>query len=644
MQDLVDNLGNERSANEEWLVRNRGSYLPGAYEQDLGMVCAQTLTEEQCICLRARTQFTDVYEVKRNAGEIWNVSNTMASLHIVDVHEELVKTTKVTVLTSHQFCYINDPYCAEKKMNLTGTRVVRRGPCQFFLHPNETLKDLKIHDVFILTNRDAILVQAVQKSKDENGNQRLPGETWMEYGPKSYVPPVEVNVLREVNQLALDKNEGIYVRDTKTGKISSIIGQNYMLKPDEVLYELNLPKITKDLLDAEGVERPLSTVVTYKCPFNACVQVFNYKHKASRIVFGPDLVTLGPDETITVNVLSGGKPKCPGRIKSLYIALGPDFTSDIIEVETSDHCRMNIALSYNWHFKTNNNDQESGEKVFTIRDFIGNMCTILSAKIRSAVASVNFENFHQSSAKLIRTTVFGLDENGKVRGEHMLDDNNLCITNIDIKSIEPIDEETQEALKQTISLAIETSTKTIEDEAIRQTEKTKKENEGQLERMKITYATKSEGAQMKLLELNAVSRSIKESGQANAEAEARAQADLINRQANVNLTKHQVQASEKVSNSESVRSEEIYRVKLSHQKIMSELRLHKEKNLTDIEASKFEGIMSALGTETLVAIANSGMESQVKLLEGLGLKGYLLTDGKSPINLFNAAEGMMKKN
>ena len=32
---------------------------------------------------------------------------------------------------------------------------------------------------------------------------------------------------------------------------------------------------------------------------------------------------------------------------------------------------------------------------------------------------------------------------------------------------------------------------------------------------------------------------------------------------------------------------------------------------------------------------------QAKLLEGLGLKGYLITDGSSPLNLFNTARGMI---
>jgi len=40
-------------------------------------------------------------------------------------------------------------------------------------------------------------------------------------------------------------------------------------------------------------------------------------------------------------------------------------------------------------------------------------------------------------------------------------------------------------------------------------------------------------------------------------------------------------------------------------------------------------------------MANAGIENQVRMLEGLGLKGYLLTDGNTPINLFSAAGGML---
>jgi major vault protein len=51
----------------------------------------------------------------------------------------------------------------------------------------------------------------------------------MIHGPCSYVPPVEVDVVELREKIALDKNEAIYVRDTRTGKINVIKGVSYML-------------------------------------------------------------------------------------------------------------------------------------------------------------------------------------------------------------------------------------------------------------------------------------------------------------------------------------------------------------------------------------------------------------------------------
>lgn len=42
--------------------------------------------------------------------------------------------------------------------------------------------------------------------------------------------------------------------------------------------------------------------------------------------------------------------------------------------------------------------------------------------------------------------------------------------------------------------------------------------------------------------------------------------------------------------------------------------------------------------------AKAGPEMKAKLLKGLGIKGYLITDGKNPINLFNTVNGLMGAN
>lgn len=52
-------------------------------------------------------------------------------------------------------------------------------------------------------------------------------------------------------------------------------------------------------------------------------------------------------------------------------------------------------------------------------------------------------------------------------------------------------------------------------------------------------------------------------------------------------------------------------------------------------------MVGAVGSDTLRAIAVAGPEMQVKLLQSLGLKSTLITDGHSPINLFNTAHGLI---
>lgn len=97
-----------------------------------------------------------------------------------------------------------------------------------------------------------------------------------------------------------------------------------------------------------ATKRDKTRVVTFRVPHNAAVQIYDYKQKKARVVFGPDMVMLKPDEQFTQLSLSGGKPKKPNTIKALCLLLGPDFCTDIITIETSDHARLQLQLSYNW--------------------------------------------------------------------------------------------------------------------------------------------------------------------------------------------------------------------------------------------------------------------------------------------------------
>ncbi len=79
-------------------------------------------------------------------------------------------------------------------------------------------------------------------------------------------------------------------------------------------------------------------------------------------------------------------------------------------------------------------------------------------------------------------------------------------------------------------------------------------------------------------------------------------------------------------------------------KVSEEQRLSIKRTLetNKIESEKFEKIVKAIGPETLVEISKAGPELQAKLLQGLNLNGYILTDGNNPINLFNVANNIVK--
>ena len=68
----------------------------------------------------------------------------------------------------------------------------------------------------------------------------------------------------------------------------------------------------------------------------------------------------------------------------------------------------------------------------------------------------------QNSAKIIRTSVFGLDENHKIRNKFTFPANNLNITSVDIQSVEPVDQRTRDALQKSVQLAIEITTNSQE--------------------------------------------------------------------------------------------------------------------------------------------------------------------------------------
>lgn len=687
-RDCVDRLGNRRIAGEEWLVREAGAYLPGVEEEVSAVVEAYVLTEKKALHLQARRTFTDTFGRDRKAGDEWLVTYEDAETHIPDVYEEVVGEVKVTTLSDRQWCIVLDPIDENGKPQL-GRREIRQGRISFFLHPGEAIeipeildRDLDellamdeddnqagIRDVYVLGEQEALLLRAKERFTEGEGTnavRRQPGDLWTIYGPRDYVPSLEVEVLEKRQAIPLDQNEGIYVRNIQTGELSLIRGpQAYLLTPYQELWEKEIPPTVEEILMKKidpladrgryrgGQNNPYETpqdqrdktrAVVFKVPQNGAVQVNNYKERTARIIFGPDLVMLGPEEEVTVLSLSGSVPKRPHVIKSMALLLGPDFMTDMFAVETLDHARLQLRLSYNWYFDLDRNNQEEAAKLFQVPDFVDTACKAIASQVRGTVAGVSFEQFHRQSAQIIREAVFGLDEEGNLREEFRFRTNNLVITNVDIQSVEPVDEDTLKSLQKSVQLAIKITTDSQEAAARNDAKRIEQEAKARLDRQGIVDESAAEMERRNLLELQAENAAIEATGRANAESRAKAETARIRGEAAITLAQQEAEAARIRFEVDSIIERARQEAEIERQQALDGLELEKARRLAGMNAAEFREKVQALGADTIRAIAQAGPEMQARLLEGLGIQSVLITDGKSPINLFGTAQGLINSN
>ncbi|CAF1373886.1 unnamed protein product [Rotaria sp. Silwood1] len=682
-KEIIDRTGQQRVTGEEWLIKKNGAYLPLAYETVLAVENAHVLTDKKALHLRALKTFTDDFGKQRMNGEEWLITLKDTETHILSVYEQLVAVVDVITLNSRQYCVILDPV-ADGKPQL-GKKQWHRvshfnpklivGEKSFFLQPGEKLEN-GIQDVFILGEDEGVILRCIEAFHDEQaGTNRNPGDRWMIRGPTEYIPPTQVAVVTRRKAIPLDENEGIYVRDIKTGRVRAVIGETYMLTHDEELWQKELPKQVENLLTrdplaernmltrSQASDRPQqhaatiiqaastlssttardnSKLVTYRVPHNAAVQIYDYKSKKARIIFGPELVMLGPDEQFTLLSLSGGKPKKPNQIQALCLLLGPDFFTDVIVIETADHARLSLQLSYNWHFEVKDmKDEKETEKLFSVPDFVGDAAKAIASRIRGAVAGTQFDDFHKNSAQIIRASVFGLDANQHIRDQFVFPQNNLVITSIDIQSVEPVDQRTRDALQKSVQLAIEITTNSQEAAAKHEASRREQEAKGLLERQRIKDEAEAEEVRKQLLLLQAESAIVEITGQAKAEAQSRAESARIEGEAGVEQATLKAKAAQIESESELLRLKLAREAEIKFLREKNELEISKKAEISRIETEKFKSQVESIGASTIQAIATSSSDTQVKLLQALGLQSMLVTDGHTPINLMGFGQALL---
>ncbi|CAB4068825.1 MVP [Lepeophtheirus salmonis] len=124
--------------------------------------------------------------------------------------------------------------------------------------------------------------------------------------------------------------------------------------------------------------------------------------KENRAAITCSIPTIVQDVDLTMSIMlqpNEENQNCPILSIHFFYCYDQIFVFDYVTVETTNHTRLKLKLSYNWQFKGEKN-QDNGAKLLYIPDFIGDMCKSIASKVRGTLSSVSFDNFHKNSADI----------------------------------------------------------------------------------------------------------------------------------------------------------------------------------------------------------------------------------------------------
>ncbi|KPI87757.1 putative major vault protein [Leptomonas seymouri] len=675
--------GIEHYAGEQYLRLKEGMCFLQPFETLLSTQTGTILTKEEGLHVKAVKTYTDPRSpfceegVVRKAGEVFLVVGETCPCFVPHPYDKVVKRIRRTHLSASQFAVVLNSAAGAGTDAAKLRKVVTN--TSFFLEPGEKLEGGRSRNAFLLSAHQAVLVTATGNFTDiscDPSVERYEGDRWLVHGPCSFIPNSFMRVVPDAKTKAevrcrylLGENEGLYVRNTVTGVVRCVPGPcSYMLAAEEELWEkplsaqveLHLPQLVSHsaYIEEEG-DRPCGALhglteraVSYSIPHRSVTQLYNYKTQVTRIVFGPDRVLLEPDEAFTVVSLSGSPwdpekpnkclPKQPNHITALHLFLGPSNMTDVVHVETRDHAQLALQLCYDWYFDVSHGDPERAKKCFSVNDFVGDCCSYIASRIRAAVASMPFEEFHKNSARCLRRAVFDVDpETGRPNEVLCFPSNHLVITSVDTQEMEVLDERTRQGLQKSVKVAIEITTHAQEAEAQQEAMKREQRARGRLERQRMQDQVANEEQRRVLLNAESSGLSIVSLGRSRAIAEALSTASCIEGEAALEAASIRA-AKEQLLYSAMTEMQQRKKQLLSEQeKKVVEMTQKYEKEMSEVHHRLIGAVVDALGPATIAEMARAGPELQAKLLSNLGLEGYLVTDGSSPINLFNTADGML---
>jgi len=161
-----------------------------------------------------------------------------------------------------------------------------------------------------------------------------------------------------------------------------------------------------------------------------------------RVERGPATVNLAYDEGLEVLSLSTGKPKTSDTLLyTPYLRVDNNQVSDIVQVETSDHVQVEIALSYRVTF--------AGDPVrwFAVENYVKFLCHHVPSVLKGRVRKLRVEEFYATSTDHIRNFILGTSNEGKRPGM-LFPENGMRIVDVEVLRVVLQDDKIRTLLDQ----------------------------------------------------------------------------------------------------------------------------------------------------------------------------------------------------
>src|SRR5271170_5326855 len=169
-----------------------------------------------------------------------------------------------------------------------------------------------------------------------------------------------------------------------------------------------------------------------------------------RVEVGPTTILLEYDESLAVLELSTGKPKTTDNLlRSTYLRVDNNLVSDVVRGETKDLVNVDIKLSYRVNFL-----REHKDSWFSVENYVKYLCDHMRSVLKGAVKKLGVKEFIENSTAIVRDTVLGAKEDGKVR-HYFFEENGMDVYDVEVLGVTISDARIADLLKNAQQSAVQ---------------------------------------------------------------------------------------------------------------------------------------------------------------------------------------------